>query len=134
MQGYGNLKMKGKLSHRPACGCCDDVYNGKKLEMYKDNSYLKDNTVIQVKDYAYNGTNEYPVLEKLFGNGLEICCDHPFGEDVVFFNGKYKGYVESWLEYLAIAEHYGLQYDSHDDLYIKVTETWIDNPYQILTR
>lgn len=133
MQGLGNLRMKGKLTHRAGCGCCT-FRNNKKLEMYKDNSYLKDNTVIQVKDYAYNGTNEYPVLEKLFGNGLEICCDHPFGEDVVFFNGKYKGYVESWLEYLAIAEHYGLQYDSHDDLYIKVTETWIDNPHQILTR
>jgi hypothetical protein len=122
-RGYSGVNMKGKLTRRLGCGCCI-AYNMRKLDLYKKKNYLKISQ-IYMPGYAYDGTDEYPPLIKLFGSDLEICADHPAGEEVLFLKGKYIGYADDWMRMLIFAEKSGYKYKDSDDLF----QFYIDNVY-----
>lgn len=57
-------------------------------------------------------TDDYPIVTKYLVetrnikiSDIEIHGDHPCGEDVIFINGKYAGYVDTYL-FDEINNHY----------------------------
>ena len=74
-------------------------------------------------DEMYDGKHLYPPIEKLFKKfDLVISIDHPVGEDVIFINGKFNGYVSDWLEMLKISEDLNIDYIDYNDLFNKTLE------------
>lgn len=117
MKGLGSIKMKGKLSKRPACGCCDDWFNTKKTSLYEDKSYKDEaRKVFSPNLIGYDGTSERPDIVKLFPRQhVVVWIDGPF-DDVVYVDGKYFGLVEQWEEYIKAAESTNSKWNNYKDL------------------
>lgn len=82
---------------------------------------MKKTVTEYLNDYLYyNGAVLYPPLVELFKNHeLHIDIDHAVGEDVIYIDGKFNGYVNDWLEMLKIADDLNISYQNHDDLFSK---------------
>lgn len=119
MQGRGQFNMKGKLVRDLDCKCCT-LFNFKKLDLYNDKLTHKKEANEYMMD---NGSHLYPPLVSLFKNEiLEISVDHPVGEDVIFLNGKFYGYVSDWMEMLSLADAYGIEYKNYKELKERVED------------
>lgn len=112
MKGLGYIKAKGKLTYFPGCGCCV-FYNRKKYADLNDKI-----DVNSLQHFINSGENSsyYPPLIKLFGENLEISIDHPTGEDVLFLNGKFKGYASDWLKMIDFAEKSNIKFHTPEEL------------------
>lgn len=113
MKGLGFIKAKGKLTYYPSCGCCV-FYNRKKHHELAEKIDI--NSLRAVTLTGYNSPSDYPALVKLFGDGLEVHLEHPVGEDVLFFNGKFKGYASDWMDMIDFAEKSEFKYSTPEDV------------------
>lgn len=94
--------MKGKLIHRLKCGCCN-LRNYKKIKLYND----KLSHLVAANEYM---TTEYDDMSPVYpevvdflkqkhpDSLIEIHHYYSIGDDVVFINKKYSGYIEQHID------------------------------------
>lgn len=116
------IEMKGKLVQLSDCYCCSR-YNTKKIKINEDNSYIKEGFDFFAKTepgvIGYDGTDEYQHVAKLFSKigKVQIWCDTPFGDEVILVDGKFKGYINEWIEMIQFCDDSNFLYNSPDDVY-----------------
>ena len=111
MNKLGNVKFKGKLSYKLNCSCKCTAFNFKKINQLKLNA-IDYNLMVTEYDRSY----EYPSLQKLFNYDIQIHCDHPVGEDVIFYKNSFYGYASDWMNYLDFATKSNFKFYSHEQV------------------
>lgn len=111
------IEMNGKLVILSDCYCCN-LYNTKKLKTYRSKDYLEEAKEFFAKTepgkIGYDGTSEYPHIAKLFSTQgqVQIWCDTPFGDEVIFVDGKYSGYINEWEEMIRFCDNSNYKYST----------------------
>ena len=113
MHKLGNLKFKGKLSYTFKCTHKCVAYNLKKISQ---NNLRPNMLEYNVMSTGYDGSYEYPMLQKLFDFIWQRWCDHPVGEDVIFYKNSFYGYASDWINYLDFAIKSNFSFNSHEQV------------------
>lgn len=94
MQGYGGVRMKGKLTKPLGCLCCTAINKVKITNYKKTNWKLLDDQNDSTQDHVWI-VNWF---KKNRGVDIEIQAQHPFELDVIFDvkTGKWLGYVSEF--------------------------------------
>ena len=104
MSNLGHMKGRGKIT---ICQCCH-ILNKKKLSLINDKSWQHEADIyfdmIKGESAGYDDLTEvyYQMIEDKLSDydfkQIEISYMEIIGKTVVWLDGKFKGYLEEWLE------------------------------------